>query len=492
MFASILAMAIFILALGFAEIIPIPSFKKSAGTTAQKTAEKIKRKKATKNPTYQEFLNQGDRALYEGDFEKAVSAYQKASELLPREILPYEKMGDVYFLQKNYASALKNFELAESQHSENTILKIKIVRTLLGLRKIPEAKAKAEAIVPETQTSLYYRGLIAAFLNDQAAAKDLLTKSLTAGSDEAIRTNAQKILTNFRDYELTRDAKIEFLQTMLAQTFDQAGEYGLAIELAFDAIKTKHDYRDAWIVLGHAFSNEQKWNDSEDAFAKTIELDSGHPTSFFFRGVARRKLKKNSEAISDFEQAEKLGWQPKILIKEQLADIYFELNDFQKSFPLYREVVMTDSTDIRRFIRPMALAINHLKKPSDALELAKKAYETHPDTAMAHNLLGWAALANDDLKTARQHLNEAKNRDPELDAAYLNLGQLAEREGNISEALQHYQKAMELAEKSGNESIGNTASVRYNGLVGTTTVAAPVEVPQNKPAPEFSPSLSLE
>lgn len=484
--ASISMIAAFLFVFNFQNLVDKPA--------APEIRTKVKRTKTVKNPTYQEFLQKGDRAVYVGDFTSALSAYQKASELEPHEILPYEKIGDVYFFQKNYASALQNYELAQSQNPESAVLKMKIVRTYLGLRKIPEAKAKVDAMAPPTQASLYYQGFIAAFTNDRDTSKDLLTKSLTAGSDETLKTYAQKILTNFRDFELTRDAKVEFLQTMLAQTFDQVGEYGLAIELAFDALKTKHDYRDTWIVLGHAFLQENKWPDSEDALTKSIELDSSHPASFFFRGIARRNLKKNAEALADFEQAVTLGWQPKILVKEQQADIYFDSQDFEKAFPLYKEVVETDPTDIRRFIRPMALAINHLKKPQEASELAKKAYEIHPDTAMAHNLIGWAALASDDLKSARQHLNEAKNRDPELDAVYLNLGQLEEQEGNMNAALQHYEKAIELAEKSGNLSIGNTAAIRYNGLKnkdalsGTTTP----EVPKNKPASEFSPSFSLE
>lgn len=402
---------------------------------------------------------------------------QKTSTNLD-EVLSYEKKGDAYLLQKNYQSALQNFEFVDSLAPANSLIKIKIVRSLLGLRKILDAKIKLETIQPETQTSLYYLGFIAAFLNDQKTAKDNLSKSMTIGTDETLKNNAQKILTVYKNFELARDGKIEFLQTLLAEAFDQAGEYGLAIELAFDALKTQHDYRDAWIVLGHAFLNEQKFFDAEDAFIKAVQLDAGHPTSFFFRGIAKKNLGKINEAISDFEQALKLGWQPKILAKEKLADSYFELKDFEKAFLLYKEIVTTDPSDIKRFVRPMALAINHLGKPQEATELAKKAYETHPNSAMGHNLLGWAFMANNDLLSAHKHLKEAIERDPELDAAYLNFGQLAEREGDSSQAMKYYKTAVELAQKAGNKSIEETARIKLE---------------QNTPAVEkIIPSLSLE
>lgn len=459
--------------------------------------EKVARKELPKNASFQELISLGDTETFRGNFGDAIQAFQKSSELEPQSIIPYEKIAEVSFLKKDYVTALKNFEFASNLQPENASLKLKIVRGLLGLRNIVDAKLKLEQITPETQQTLYYRGLIAAFLNDQGAAQDFLTKSLTAGTDETIKTFAQKILTIYREFELERDGRIEHIQTNLALAFDQVGESGLAIELAFDALKTKHDYRDTWIVLGHAFLNELKWFDAEDALAKAIDLDASHPSSYFFRGVARQKLNKHGEAIKDFEEALKLGWQPKILAKQAMADSYFELQDFAKAFPLYKEVVTTDSADLNRFIRPIALAINHLNLLKEAEALAKKALETHPDASMAFNLVGWAALANNDLAAARQNLETALKRDPELDAAYLNLGQLTEKAGNLQEALSYYEKAIELAEKNGNPSIGNTAKERYNAVQeskaqGAGNVGAPKSAPAAEKIIPPLPSLSLE
>ena len=179
--------------------------------------------------------------------------YQKASEIEPREELPYEKIGDIYFLQKNYNQAKQNFELARSIEPEKSNLLLKIVRALLGQRKILDAQAELEKITKPTDQSLFYQGILAAFLNKQEQAKELLKKASSAGTDADTKNGVQKILNIYRDFELEKDGRIEHLQTLLAQAFDQIGEYGLAIELAFDALKTKNDYRDAWIVLSMHF-----------------------------------------------------------------------------------------------------------------------------------------------------------------------------------------------------------------------------------------------
>lgn len=403
------------------------NFRPAGGNESNQA--KIKRPKSVKNQPFQQYIQDGDQIAYSGNLDSALETYRKASQLEPREYLPYEKIGDIYYAQKKYGQAGQNFDFAYEINPNKKSLQIKSVKAALGMRKVLDAKIKLEAISPDTQESLYYKGIIAAFLNDQINAKDLLVKSLTAGNDETLKQSAQKILTNFRDFELARDARIEFLQSLLAQSFDQAGQYGLAIELAFNVLKTQHDYRDVWIILGHAFLNEEKWADAQDALAKAIDLDASHPAAYLFRGIAKKNLRQTNEAIADFEAALKYGWKPRILAKQYIADAFFESQNFEKAFPIYKEIVATDASDINRFERPIALAINLLNKPKEALELANSAYKAHPETAMAHNLLGWALLANNDLAGSRRHLEEAIRRDPELPSAHLNLEQLLEREG---------------------------------------------------------------
>ncbi|MEK9132627.1 MAG: tetratricopeptide repeat protein [Patescibacteria group bacterium] len=489
--AAMVVVTVFILSLF--GIVPSPlDLLRSAPSEKADAPSKIKRPQTSKNSTYKQYIEQGDQLKFNLKFDAAREAYQKASELEPRESLPYEKVGDVYFAQKDYDAAKENFELARTLNDTNSRLTIKVARNLFGLRKAVDAKVELVKIQPPTQESLYYLGVLHAFLNEQPEAKDALPKSIIAGNDETIKANAQKILNVYRDFDIAKGAEAEFLQATLAQALDQIGEYGLAIELCFNALKTKHDYRDVWIILGHAFLNENKWMDADDAFTKAIQLDSAHPAAFYFRGLAKRSLQKFDQAILDFEQSIKLGWKPIILAKLGLADSYFDLKNFQKAYPLYKDIVLADPADINRFVRPMALAINHLSRPVDAMNLARKALETHPNTAMAHNLLGWAATANNDFSAALQHLQEAIKRDPELPEAFLNLGRLAELKGDSSEAVKNYKIAKNMAEKRGNDSISSSAALRYNELTkqtgaGGTNTLDPALAPQT----QLLPSLSL-
>ncbi|MBI2453917.1 tetratricopeptide repeat protein [Candidatus Peregrinibacteria bacterium] len=475
----------------------------------QKPGAKVKRVAPARNATYRELLDEGDRANFRGDLESAIASYIKASALEPKELTPYIKIGDASFSKKDYSSALKYFQLAENMQPLDAGLKIKIVRTFIGMRKILEAQTKLKSISPPTQTTLYYQGLFSALYNDQDAAKKNLAQSAAAGNDKNMQETAKKILDAYDQFSIARDSPPDFLQAMLAQIFDQAEEYGLAIELAFSALKSRYDYRDVWIVLGHSLLNERKFSDAEEAFGKAISLDAGHSAPFFFRGMGRKLEKNFRVAAEDFEEALKLGWKPRVVAVQQLADSYFELKNFDKAFPLYSEAAMTDPSDIRIFVRPMALAINHLQKPAEAVLLAKKAYETHPNAAMGHNLLGWAALANGELSSSQSHLEEALKLDAALASAHLNRAQLAELQNDWASARSGYEKAIELAKKSDDDSVGNTAILRYNALKqkieqaaaqGNTGILQALPKPAPDPQIElksqatvpFIPSLSLQ
>lgn len=406
--------------------------------------------------------------------------------------------------QKVARPSTKRIEVNSLMPRKDGATPLEIAQDFLNNGQALEARLELSKITPGSQESTYLLGLIAAALNEPDNAKSLLAKSLEFGTDEKIKGFAKKVLDDYSYFELAQGAEIEFLEAKLAQTFNQADQHGLAIELANNVLKTKPGYRDIWIILGHSYLFKNQLDSANNALSRAIQLDASHPAAYFYRGITNLKLNNFADAILDFERTIRYGWQPQNLAKKYLAETYFAQNDYAKAFPIYKEAVLSDPSDINDFIRPMALAINHLNLPIEAFELARKAYEAHPDTAMSNNLLGWAAMANNDFDAAGDYLEKALAIDPSFDAAYLNLGQLRSREGNYNEALKYYQKAADLASKNNNQSIGSTAGNLYkqlsekieNGLLGSAVEqekSAIEGIPQSEPLTQtVIPSLSLQ
>ena len=73
------------------------------------------------------------------------------------------------------------------------------------------------------------------------------------------------------------------------------------------------------------------------------------------------------------------------------------------------------------------------------------------------------SLADESLHhSAEKNLQKALALDPQLDAAYLNLGALWEKRGQFDKALSYYGKANQMGK--GNP-IGNAAAEKYNTLI---------------------------
>jgi tetratricopeptide (TPR) repeat protein len=123
---------------------------------------------------------------------------------------------------------------------------------------------------------------------------------------------------------------------------------------------------------------------------------------------------------------------------------------------------------------------------------------------MAYNLMGWAFLAKGDTTNSLKNLKAATIKDPELSATYLNLGMLYQKLGEIDNSRNSYEKAVSLAEKHGDKSIGDTAKILIDRInspqlpsgvqIEPAAGTAPTgnQNPLSAPQTEFMPSLSLQ
>ncbi|MBP9718354.1 tetratricopeptide repeat protein [Candidatus Gracilibacteria bacterium] len=489
------------LMLDYFDVITLPRFSDFTGTRpVATTPKKIKRPTISRSASVQELLDQGAQLMFDRQYEDAIAAYKAAAEKSPKDATIYEKIGDAYFSQRKHDLAHAQYEIAQKLSPTSETLLIKRVRTLIGQRKPLQARQLLDANTSPSAPVTFYKGLLAAFYNDRDAAQKLFAMVIESGNNQLLQTKSQLFLNLYKEFDVAEEAPLTYLQVQLALAFNHVGEYGLAIDLAFNAVKNDSVYRDAYLVLGHSFLNEYRWFDAEDAFSKVISLDSTSGAGYFFRGVSRRELNKPREAISDFSQAIQNGYRPKIAVEDELASLYYSLGDLPHAYEYYKHIVETDPTEIKRFIRPMALAINQLKKPLEAKALAERALKAHPNTAMSHNLIGWAHMANGELAEARASFDQARTLDPELPALSYNIGQLEERIGAVDKARAAYLKAVEYGKKYNDPGIAYDAQTKFDALANATatnnagtSVLSTGAIGTSTPLPpQIVPSLSLE
>ncbi|KKR05365.1 MAG: tetratricopeptide domain-containing protein [Candidatus Peregrinibacteria bacterium GW2011_GWC2_39_14] len=409
--------------------------------------------------SYNSLMKEGNTLNSKGRFAFAINSYRKAANTMPGSIDPVMKIGTIYLTQKDPAKARETFEEVLHMGSNDFEAKLNIGRTYLMEGNIGEASKSFEQLDPKEEIVAYYEGIIAIYLGEYEKGKTLLA---TINTDAKLKGKAQGFLNAFAEFSKFEGGQISHLKTLIAKALISAEENTMATQLLSDVIKSKKDYRDAWILLGYAYLNNNNASDASQALEEAKKLDPAKAETLFFLGLSYFAENKIDNAIVHLEAAIQKGFEPKIQAHQKLAELYFLKKDYEKSAKAYETVLGINSGNVDYFVRPIWIYIEKLNNPKAALELAKLALKAHPNSAMAYNLLGWANIVNKDYKSAKQNLDKALALAPSMSAIYLNFGQLYEEMEYPLTAKDYYKKAFTLDKNT--TSIATTAAEKYNKL----------------------------
>lgn len=424
-------------------------------------ADKIGRDKS-----YEEMISHATQLEQNGFPALAIAQYQEAYKKDPSSLKPLYEIGKIYLRTKNASKAEDIFKELTEKDPQNTDAKVFLGRALIGQRKISDAKNLFNSINESSQAVKYYQGIISAYYGENDQAKSLLNQSIALGGTEDLTKKANNFLAAYSEYNFNVESPELHLKVLLARSFNQCGEYEMAIPLLFEVTKAKLDYRDAWILLGYAYLQTEKYQDAIEALERAKVLDNQKPETLFYLGLGYYSLNNFKSAEENLSLAKQYGFEPQILVDQKLAEIYLEQQNYPKSAESYEKVLALNSEDVNYFVRPIWIYIEKLKQPDKALKLALKAAQDHPNSAMAHNLMGWTLIYNGQFKKAEAHLKLAMALDPGLDAVYLNYGLLLEKLSQPQKALVFYKKAHTLGQGDG---VSAAAATRYNSLLASAS-----------------------
>jgi tetratricopeptide (TPR) repeat protein len=418
--------------------------------------DKVPRKKS-----YAELIKTGDIYLEKGFYNLAIDAYNQAFQTKPG-VDPLLRIAKIHLLSQNFDQVKETCLEALKVDNNNATAKLLLGRANLGLQDVTNAKSIFDSVSPANDETLYYQGITALYFGQYNDGLNKLNSALSIAQTQTLKDNIQKFIDALNEFNRYQAGVEIFRKTLIARSYVQADEPFLAIPLLFEVIKEKRDYRDAWIILGYSYLKTENYEDAIDALNEAKNLDPNKPHTYFFLGIAYAGKDNIDEAIKNLEYALEYGYEPKIHIEQKLAELYLKQDDYESSVQKYENVIALNSSDVNYFIRPIWIYIDKLNQSEKATYLAEKAILHHPEEAMSYNLLGWAQIANDDLLNAKENLEKALTMDRELDAAYLNLGWLHEKQGNNELAKNYYKQAFNLGK--GN-AVATLAGQKYNNIL---------------------------
>ena len=417
--------------------------------------------------SYDERMKKGDYFIEKGFLTFAANEYVKAANLEPNRAEPYQKLLKANFDLGDYDKAKRNAEIILKLDPNNFETKLTLAQVYIKQSDFTSAQgvldelataAAGKAVDPRVD---YYRGLIQITLGKNDEGKKFLRQAKAASEDDFLDAKIDKILAGYNEFEFAKAAEQLYLSELLARGLNEVGEYEMAIYKLKDVLRKRGDLRDAWILLGFAYLNLEKYYFAQTAFERAYDLDSEWPATQYFLGITHAELQHYEDAILFLNYALENGFEPKVVLYKKLADLYLDQQKYTESVEAYKKVLELNKEDVNSFVRPVWIYLDFLNNPDEALKLAQMAEASFPNNALTYNLLGWSELYKKDYAQAEKDLKKAIELNPNLAAAYFNLGKLYEAKKNTDEAMKVYQKAYDLDQ---NGSIGNLAAKRYNEL----------------------------
>lgn len=417
------------------------------------------------NLSYDERIEKGDYYFERGFLTFASNEYVKAANLEPKRLEPYIKLLKTNYELGDYKKAQLNAEVILKMNPNHYETKYDLALIYIKQSQFANAQVLLDqlALLNTSDARVtYYNGLLQIAFDNHDEGKKILRQAKAESTDNTLDAKIDTLLSAYTEYEFAKAADELYLSELLARAYNKVEEYEMAIYKLKNILKSRNDLRDAWVLSGFAYLNLESYYFALSAFEKAYELDSEWPTTQYFLGLTYAELGNKDDAIIYFNYALANNFEPALVIHQKLADLYLETQDYTKAVDAYKNVLDLNNQNINSFVRPIWIYIDYLNKPSEALKIAKMASASFPESAMSYNLLGWSQTGTQDYKNAEANLKKAIELDPNLAAAYYNLGRLYEAQKKIDIALNTYQKAYELDQ---NGSIGNLAAKAYNTLM---------------------------
>lgn len=452
----------------------------AGGTPRLKSALRVFEQGVAQHPGNEELLFQlGDLYVLAGDFEKAVSCFERIEEANPQDLRIKQKLAMSLLAKGDRTKAIATLEQLLEREPDNA-------RVLYYLAHIREQSGEA------AQARTLYERAIRAAPQDAAAYLRLAMLEVAADQTET----ALRVLQDGLD-QLPDDARfLELLayihlgrkdyakaleyfsrtQAMLERSQRQpitpnfhlnfaiatqlAGETGEAASLLYKAMGVNRAYLDAYVQYVFQEPGQTNLASSVRVLDKLGEKSPEDPSLFLYIGLLNSYAKLYPAALAAFEKAEKLASDQEVEEDILTASFYFwygaaceRSGHFERAVDLFqRAIALEPSPNDPQEYKAYVDSLNYVAymwaerglQLDQALVYIQKALDVRPESAAYIDTLGWIYFMQQRYDEALREVTRALDLLPDDPTITEHMGDVQDKLGRQDEALDWWKKSFVL------------------------------------------------
>jgi len=357
-----------------------------------------------------------------GDTKSAEEYFSRVVRLYPKDSVAYLALGDLYSSERDFRSALTNYEAAYQRAAKNVLIVAGGANAALEAHNLDLAKQWLDRATGTMSD------------NPQVMRERQRYLTWTGGYQEASELGYKVI------ERLPRDPQAP---VYLAYDLYYLSRYDDAFALAtkYDSILPNN--RDLALIEGYVHARAGSYQEALEDFTRAVERDPKMATGYANRGFMRNNLRQAKQAVQDFQTA--------IKIRPDYGEAHFGLA--YSYLQLHRSQPALEQLNIaQKFLgttRAWHLARAEGFRQEQRLPLAEKEYrialDEVPNDLTTQLALAYTLYQMDRYQDCIDSLNAAVKLAPENPAIYAQLAQANAKLGQREAALRNIQLAEQYA-----------------------------------------------
>ena len=390
-----------------------------------------------------------------GDLDKAIEHYKKALQVSSKYPQTRNNLGAALAKQGKFDEAIE-------QYREALQLNPAYVEVLSNLGLALKNQGKNQEAIAQYQKALAIDpGFVKAYKNMGDALVDLdKTDEAIAQYRTALRIdphfveayinlgialkNQGKINEAAAQYQKALQIKPDFEQALnnLGVLLIDRGKTDEAIAIYRKALQASPDFAKVHRNLGYALAKQGNVKEALEHYKKALQLDPQDAETLFNLGSELARRGKTEQAIHHLNKAVQI--KPDYAeAHSNLGGMYIQQGNIAKAIYHSEEALRLDPQLVEAY-NSLGIGLMNEGKIDAAISQFQKAIQLKPDFTMAANNLNRALAIRNELEAEISRRKKMLKDNPDNLELQFQLGNLYFRIGELRQAKQHYEKALQL------------------------------------------------